>query len=83
MTVYSISSPEKLREAADSIKWEKDYRAAMAFANTWDRNRDAFTVTLEFGKSTPIMVDDGEVRKPLATMYTAAARDYIKELTPV
>ena len=83
MKVYSISSPEKLRDITEGIKWDRDYRAAMAFADKWDGAREAYTVTLEFGKSAIIMVDDGASKKPLATMYTAAARDCVKELIEI
>lgn len=83
MKIYSIPTPEKLRDLTDSIKWDRDYRAAMAFANKWDGNREAYTVTLEFGKSAIIVVNDGTAKKPLATMYTAAAKDHVKELIEI
>lgn len=79
MTIYSIPTPEKLREGTDGIQWNDDYRAAMAFADRWDMCRDAYTVTLELGEGAAIMVNGS----PLATMYTAAARDYAKELTEI
>lgn len=81
MKVYSISSPEVLRNAAIGIKLDGDFRDTMAFADKWDGNRDAYTVTLELDKSATIIVDNGETKKPLATMYTAAAMDFVKELT--
>lgn len=81
MTIYSIPTPEKLRDLADSIQWNEDYRKAMSFANSWDKDRAAYTVTLELGKSAILMADDGTAKTPLATIYTAAARDIVKELT--
>ena len=53
----------------------------MSFANSWDKDRAAYTVTLELGKSAILMADDGTAKTPLATIYTAAARDIVKELT--
>lgn len=81
MKIYSIPCPNKLREAAEAIKWDKDYRTAMAFANQWEKAPEAYKVTLEFGKSATLMADDGKMKKPLATMYTAAARDFVKGLS--
>ena len=80
MKAYSISSPEKLRDIADSIQWNEDYRRAMSFANRWDRDRAAYKVTLELGKGATLRVEDGEAKTPLATIYLAAARDFVKGL---
>ena len=38
MKVYSITSPDVLRQAAEDIKWDRDYRKAMAFADDWYRS---------------------------------------------
>lgn len=81
MKIYSIPTPEKLFDLSDSIKWDKDYRNTMSFANKWLKDREAYKVTLEVGKSATIMVDDGTTKKPMATVYTAAARDFVKGLS--
>ena len=83
MRIYSIPTPEKLFDISDSIKWDEEYRNTMSFANKWFKDRAAYTVTLEFSKTVIIMVDDGTTKKPLATVYTAAARDFIKELREI
>lgn len=83
MKIYSIPTPDKLREIAESVKWNKDYRTVMSFANHWDRSSKNIKVTLEFGKSAAIYREEDGVRTPMATIYTAAARDIVKELTEV
>ena len=81
MKVYSISSPEQLRLAADMIKWDRDYRRVRAFADDWQRSGRQEKITLELGRSAQICREVNGKKTVLATIYVAAARDYAKELT--
>ena len=83
MKIYSIPTPDKLRQIAESIKWDRDYRTVMSFANRWDKSSKDIKVTLEVGKSAMIYREEKGVKTPMATIYTAAARDIVKELTEV
>lgn len=84
MKVYSISSPEKLRDIAGAIKWDRDRKKVMELAETWERESwdgQQEIVTLEVGRNAHIFrMVDGK-KKLIATMYVAAARDIAKELT--
>lgn len=83
MKIYSIPTPDKLRQVAESAKWDRDYRNVMAFANYWDRSNKTIKVTLEFGEDAVIYREEDGQKTPMATIYTAAARDIVKELTEV
>lgn len=83
MKVYSIPTPDKLRQVAEAIKWDKDYRSTMSFANSWDRSGKDIKVTLEVGKSAIIYREEDGERTPMATVYTSAAKDIVKELTEI
>ena len=81
MKVYSIPSPEKLRETNDMIKWDRDRKEAWRFADEWAKNPESARVTLELGRNAHLYrhYPNGK-RQLLATMYVAAARDFVKEL---
>ena len=86
MKAYSISSPNKLREAVPAIKWDRDKKKAMELADTWERESwdgQQEIVTLEVGRNAHIFHTIDGKKTLLATMYVAAARDFVKELTEV
>ena len=84
MKVYSISSPEKLRDISGAIKWDKDRKKVMELAATWERESwdgQQEIITLEVGRNAHIFrMVDGK-KKLIATMYVVAAREIAKELT--
>lgn len=83
MKVYSITSPDVLRQAAEGIKWDRDYRKAMAFADDWYRSGKDEIVYLEVSKNAHIFREEDGKKTLLATMYVAAAKDFVKGLTEV
>lgn len=75
LKAYMISSPEVLRGITGAVKWDRDYRKVMDFANRWDKSGAAMDVRLEIGRKSCEVVFYAGNRNVLATLYTAAAKD--------
>ena len=78
MTTYTIPTPERLRDVAMGIKYDRDYRRVLDFANAWYESGQDERVTLEIGKSAQLCRYVGKNRYILATLYTKAAKDILK-----
>lgn len=85
MKVYSISTPDQLNNAADLVKWDRDFKKVKDFADRWYKFGMKRDVTLEIGRNAKIFYIDQEGKKTqLATLYVKGARDYAgEELTEV
>lgn len=81
MKSYPIPSPNTLRQAAEGIKWDRDYRNVMGFADEWERSGASEAVLLELGKGAQIVRVRHNSKAVLATMYVAAAKDFVKGLS--
>lgn len=80
MKTYRIPSPTELRALTGAIKWDRDYRRVMDFANKWDKSNAEMDVRLEIGRKNCEIVNYADTRRVLATMYTAAANDLVQTL---
>jgi len=78
MKRFPITSPDQLRDLTKMVKWDKDKQAVMVFADNWYNNPGDCVVQIEMGKSAQVVAYSNRKRDVLATLYTAAAKDYIR-----
>lgn len=80
MKVYSISSPEKLEQVADLVKWQSDREKVMKFAGRWYDYSMKRDVTLEVGRNAKVYYINLDGKKTqLASLYVKGARDFARE----
>lgn len=79
MKIYSIDTPEKLREAAGMIKWERDRKKTQEVINAWMKGYGPEKVTLEVSRNAHIFTHQDGKKTLLATMYVQPARKWAAE----
>ena len=87
MKVYSINSPEQLKEAADLMKTPNLVRKVQDVAAVWSAMARKYperpapiTVTMELGRSAILFKECNGEREPIGPMYVIGAREFAKEL---
>lgn len=86
MKVYTLSTPEQLKAAAEIAKWQNDRLKMQAVATVWSssirQNPEAnipFRVTIELGRSAIVFKESDKEKTPLGNLYVVGARQFVAD----